>query len=223
MCLMSYIMGLLDLGSVQDRIGDFQESIANLTKAIELSETIPTHLFRALSGGFLARCYCRTGDVEKSLSVLSQTDTYRVAHGVKGWDHFLPTALFMTYLAAAERDLGPKKDEYLSKARQACKRLLKVTKGHPVCLPETTRLQGTYDWLTGREASAQKQWQRSLALAEEMGMRYDLAMTHLEMGRRLNDHEHLQKAEAILAEIGAEWDLEQTRSLLQPLAERKEA
>ena len=79
------------------------------------------------------------------------------------------------------------------------------------------RLQGVYDWLAGRQASAQKHWQRSIALAEQLGMRYDLAMTHLEMGHRLNDRAHLQKAEAIFAEIGAEWDLEQARKYLQPL------
>ena len=54
-------------------------------------------------------------------------------------------------------------------------------------------------------------------------MRYDLAVTHLDIGRRLKDRAHLQKAEAIFAEIGAEWDLEQARRYLKPLAERKDA
>ncbi len=48
-----------------------------------------------------------------------------------------------------------------------------------------------------------------------MGMRYELGMTHLEMGQRLKDHAHLEKAQAIFAEIGAEWDLAQTRKLLK--------
>jgi hypothetical protein len=39
-------------------------------------------------------------------------------------------------------------------------------------------------------------------------------MTHLEMGCRLEDRTHLEKAEAIFAEIGAEWDLTQTRGAL---------
>jgi hypothetical protein len=49
-----------------------------------------------------------------------------------------------------------------------------------------------------------------------MGARYDLGMTHLELGRRLSDDEHLKQAEAIFAEIGAEFDLAETRRLLQP-------
>jgi hypothetical protein len=39
-----------------------------------------------------------------------------------------------------------------------------------------------------------------LALAEEMGMRYDLGMTYLEMGQRLKERAHLEKAETIFDE-----------------------
>jgi hypothetical protein len=48
-------------------------------------------------------------------------------------------------------------------------------------------------------------------------------MTHLEMGRRLNDRQHLKQAETIFTDMGAEWDLEQARRFLQQLGERKEA
>jgi hypothetical protein len=90
-----------------------------------------------------------------------------------------------------------------------------LSKGYRVCLPEALRLQGVYEWLTGKQALAHKHWRRSLALAEEMATRYDLAMTHFEMGKRLNDEEHLKQAEAIFAEMGAEFDLAETRKLLQ--------
>jgi hypothetical protein len=52
-------------------------------------------------------------------------------------------------------------------------------------------------------------------------MRYQEGLTHLEMGRRLSDHEHLKQAEAIFADIGAEFDLAKARTLLQRMAERK--
>jgi hypothetical protein len=54
-----------------------------------------------------------------------------------------------------------------------------------------------------------------LSLANERGMRYQSGMTHLEMGRRFKDLEHLREAEAIFTEIGAEWDLSQAQKLLQ--------
>jgi hypothetical protein len=76
------------------------------------------------------------------------------------------------------------------------------------------RLQGTYESLRGKPAAAQKWWQRSLAPAEEMGFRYDLGRTHLEMGQRLGKRAHLERAEAIFAKIGAEWDLARAREAL---------
>jgi hypothetical protein len=37
------------------------------------------------------------------------------------------------------------------------------------------------------------------------------------MGKRLNDQEHLKQAEAIFADIGAEWVLAETERLLESL------
>ncbi len=216
-------VGLFETGDIQERKGDFQECAAACTKAIELSEAIPMHLIRVLAGSFLGRCHCRMGDVERSLAILTQTDRYRAAHGVRGWDYYIATAFFLTYLTAAEQDAGPRRDEYLGKARRARARVFGWARGYRVCLPEATRLRGLYDWLTGRRSSAETCWRQSLVLAEEMGLRYDLGKAHMEIGRHLDDQAHLRQAEAIFAEIHAEFDLAETRRLLQPLAERNEA
>jgi hypothetical protein len=40
-----------------------------------------------------------------------------------------------------------------------------------------------------------------------MEQRYDLGMAHLEIGQRLGVRDHLEQAQAIFAEVGAEWDL----------------
>jgi class 3 adenylate cyclase/tetratricopeptide (TPR) repeat protein len=208
--------GIWCVGFVQERIGNFQECIAALTGAIELSEALPSHTHRVMAGSILGRCYCRAGDIDTSLAVLAKTDAYRLTHRVRGWGYYLPAALCMTYLTAAEHHVARKRDEDLTKAKGACKSLFRWAKGYRVCLPEAMRLKGVCDWLTDKQASAQKHWRRSLTLAEEMGMRYDLAMTHLEMGKRLKDQDHLKQAEAIFADIGAEFDLAETRRLLQP-------
>lgn len=75
------------------------------------------------------------------------------------------------------------------------------------------RLQGTYEWARGRRGRAQKLWMRSLAVGEELGARYDVGVTDLEMGRRLETREHLERAEALFTELGAEWDLAKARQL----------
>jgi len=75
--------------------------------------------------------------------------------------------------------------------------------------------QGTYEWLRGEPSAAQKWWQKSLAEAERIGLKYDIGMIHLEMGKRLGDRVYLEKAEVIFAEIGPELDLSKARELLQ--------
>jgi hypothetical protein len=102
-------------------------------------------------------------------------------------------------------------------ARLACRRALKAANTYVrPGVPEAMRHSGTYEWLNGKPSAARKWWLKSLRHAKEMGARYDLGMTHLEMGKRLNDREHLKQAEAIFAEIGADFDLAEARRLMQP-------
>jgi tetratricopeptide (TPR) repeat protein len=209
------VCGFWPLIEVQDRKGRFEDCITNLEKSIEVCETMQIHDGRVNSGYKLSRSYLRLGEIEKSLDALTQCDAYRIKHDAKQFVHFVFLSYFRLYLAATERANGKEREDWLKKARRARRKALYWSQLRRIILPEATRLQGVYDWLTGREASAQAHWQRSLKTAEEMGMRYEVGMTHLEMGRRLKDLEHLLQAEAIFTEIGAEWDLAETRQLLE--------
>jgi class 3 adenylate cyclase/tetratricopeptide (TPR) repeat protein len=212
-----WCMGLLSLGWAQERRGEFEASLASLDKAIELAEAVPAHISRIFAGSLLGRCYFRLGDVERSITVLKHAEDYRTAHGVRGYECETPLALFATFLAAAEQGTGVDKEEYLSRAKRASKEVFRSAKVYRYCLPEAMRLQGKYEWIRSKSSSAQEWWQKSIKTAEEMGARYDLGMAHLEMGHRLNDRDHLERAEAIFAEIGAQFDLSQTRDALEGL------
>ena len=76
--------------------------------------------------------------------------------------------------------------------------------------------QGRYEWLRGKPAAARQWWNKSLAEAERLGMRYEAGRTHLEIGQRLGERQQLEKAEKVFAEVGAELDLGKVRKLLQP-------
>ena len=95
----------------------------------------------------------------------------------------------------------------MQKARQACQAALRQGKTCRGGIPGALRLQGTYAWLRGKPTTAHLWWQRSLTVAEELGARYELGLTSLEMGRRLGDQEHLERAEAIWTDIGVTMDL----------------
>jgi len=79
----------------------------------------------------------------------------------------------------------------------------------------TMRLKGTYEWLKRRPSTAEKWWNKSLNLADKMGMPYHSGLAHLEMGRRLKKRAHLEQAEAFFRQVGAEWDLAEAQRLLE--------
>jgi tetratricopeptide (TPR) repeat protein len=207
--------GLSVQGLVQQPLGQFPEATVALQEAIELAKAIPDHAFRISAIADLGRCYLRQGDLEGGLAMLQESHEFYAPY--LGGDSYasLRNGLAEAYLLAAERGDKTERADWLKRARRACKDALRQGKAFRPGLPEAMRLQGTYDCLIGKPAAAQKWWQRSLALAEEMGQRYDLGVTHLEMGQRLGERAHLEHAEAILAEIGAEWDLTRVREAMQ--------
>jgi tetratricopeptide (TPR) repeat protein len=209
-----HCMGLAAQGFAQWRLGQFDEAIPALQKAIELARAIPAPSFCTSAGADLGRCYLRQGDLGQALTALRTSQGFYVEYF--GGDAYasLRNGSAEAYLLAAEQGDKTEKDDWLKKSKRACRDSLKLGRVFHPALPEAMRLQGTYEWLRGKSAPAQKWWQRSLALAEERGQHYDLGMTHLEMGQRLGERIHLERAEAILAEIGAARDLARAREAL---------
>jgi hypothetical protein len=77
---------------------------------------------------------------------------------------------------------------------------------------------GWYNSLDDHPERANKHWRKGLAVAEEVGMRYELGRIHLEMGRHAapddpQREEHLGQASEIFSEIGANYYLERTREV----------
>jgi tetratricopeptide (TPR) repeat protein len=212
------LAGLEGQGRALLHLGQLDEAISLLRRTVDLAEAILDRGVRVNAGAYLGRCYLQRGDLEQALSVLLASEQFRIEHGGGPFSPvILCNGLAEAYLMAAERsDALPssEKTDWLGKARRACRDALKNGKGVRPGLPEAMRLRGTYEWLKGKPAPAQKWWRRSMALAEERGHRYDLGMAHLEMGRRLGERAHLEQAEAMFAEIGAEWDLARAREAL---------
>jgi len=207
--------GLAHLGWAQSLEGRFDDALVNLKKSIELAEGIPDHIYRVLAGTQLGRCYLRQNDIVRGLVALEESEAYRAKNRMQKYYAGLPTGIAHAYLLAAEQGPENEKKEKLRKARDRCEHALKPGRKDPRNLAEAMRLKGTCEWLREKPAAAKEWWQRSLKTAEEMGMRYERGMIHLEMGRRLKDRAHLEQAEAIFTEIGAEWDLAETQKLLQ--------
>ena len=210
--------GLDGLATIQYFTGRFDEAAHNSKKALDLAETIPDYATRIFAGSFLGRCNLRRNNLPEALRVLRQTEDYLIKHHMKRYiaSAFLHNGLAEACLSAGEGSAGSEKTMWLKESKRRCDEALKRSRAHfrPL-LPEAMRLKGTYEWLKRRPSAAKKWWNKSLNLADQMGMPYHSGLAHLEIGRRLKERAHLEQAETLFRQVGAEWDLAEAQRLLE--------
>ena len=210
--------GLNGLGSTQYFTGQLDEAIYNLKRALDLAEAIPDHANRIFSGVYLGKCNLRRNDLPGALEALKQTEDYQNKHHMKHYfvSAFLHSGLAEACLSRAESGSAGERGVWLKESKRRCDGALKSSKAlfRPL-LPEAMLLKGTYEWLRNRPSAAEKWWNTSLNLADQMGMPYHSGLAHLEIGRRLKKRAHLEQAERFFRQVGAEWDLAETQRLLE--------
>ena len=75
-------------------------------------------------------------------------------------------------------------------------------------------LRGRYEWFLGNSSAAESWWGKALQESKITRDPYAESMVHLEIGSRMGDQKHLRRAEAILGEIGADFDLTRAKEAL---------
>ena len=219
------LMGAGRVGLALSRLGRLRDARPALERAIELADTIPDDMNRVQARGDLGQCLLRLGQRETALEVLEEACRLARKHQVLPHNSAPAWAgLVEAYLQCAEQTPGADRTSWLEKAFRTSEASLKNARHSPPAGPEAMRLRGIHEWLRGNRKSAQKWWQRSAALAAQLGMQYDLAISLLETGRRLHKRADLEQAEAILSEIDAKWDLARAKEALKELgaSERQE-
>jgi tetratricopeptide (TPR) repeat protein len=205
--------GLSALGEVQRRLGQFDAAIANLEKGRALAAAIPDYRAYTISAAELGRCYLRTGNLPLAITILEESQRIRFEHNVRG----TAVARLVNALAEAHLWSAGQSPDGIQKAGEACQAAVKHNQGWRIALPDAIRLQGIHEWLSSKPEAARASWEQSLTLAKEMGARYDAGLAHFEIGKRLGERAHLEKAEAIFADLGAEWDLAEAKKLTAKL------
>jgi class 3 adenylate cyclase/tetratricopeptide (TPR) repeat protein len=97
-------------------------------------------------------------------------------------------------------------------ARKACDALRRYAAQFPIGLPRLHRYAGLLHWHEGKRTNAIRDWTESLAAAARLGMRYDEALAHFELGRHSSKsaperEEHLRQARTMLEACSAHYDL----------------
>ena len=209
------LWGLNIQATAERGLGRFEPAAAAARSALELARSIPDYAALAIAGGNLGLCHLRRDDPSAAVIVLEETNGLIDARHPRGWEITLArNSLAEAYLAEAERASGHIRSRALAKGRRACRAALKQGRRFRGGLPGAMRSQGTWAWLAGKPDNARRWWERSVAVATELGTRYETAMTWLEMGRRLGDRVSLEQSIQVFAEIGAEFDLAAARAVL---------
>ena len=195
-------------GLVERYTGDPEVSIAAYQKFVEIANQVQDYVSQVEGKAMIAHNYLLMDQVEPALASLNEAERIFQEHKVRG-NRFLSKiriGFAWAHLLAAEDATGEKRKYHLVRAARECKGARKVVRRFNRHAAEAYRLQGTCDWLRGRERQARRWWEKSLALAEN-GQPYELAMTYWEMGKRLGDATFTKRSKEILEEIGAKSDL----------------
>jgi hypothetical protein len=159
--------------------------------------------------GLRAKWLLRQGRVDEARAVAAEAATWIARSS--------PTAFysFEGRTGAAEACLGlweRSPDPALrAMARQTCRALARFARVFPIGAPRALLCRGVYQWLAGRRSAARRSWRASLREAQRLGMPYEEALAHAELGRRLGDVAHRGAAEALFERLGAAWELTRLR------------
>jgi tetratricopeptide (TPR) repeat protein len=210
--------GMLYKGFVLWRMGRVDEAITTLRTVMEIAQNNHDYATWVHSGNDLGWCYLLKDEQPKAQAIFAESLKISAEHNLMK-SPLRTRSIFgmmLVHLRSAEecRRAGKSSANDLKTAKKLRRSVLEAGHVWRGGLPEALRLIGTYYWLKGRPRAAMRLWKQSISLAETLGVPFDIAETHLEIGRRLSDPTHLKQAESIFSEIGAEWGLSMARESL---------
>jgi len=211
--------GMSVIGGVHERKLD---GIVALAERHADAAVTPEASIRVMTFGEMARAQILLGDRDGAVASLRRAeDLTRQERVVSPWHqsspHIAQLLFDVTALEAAGDDgrssWGALRRAAARSARRALRTASKVAKERV----ETYRLTARLFWLQGKRRRAFAWWERTIAEAERMGARPELARTHGDIGQRigaarlngLDGPSHLEAARRLFSELGLEWDLRQ--------------
>jgi tetratricopeptide (TPR) repeat protein len=169
-------------------LGNLSEAETHLRQSIDLYASLPNDQARAEAMADLAMCWLRQGRVAEAPQLAEDSTRIIDAAGLRGFNVTRPRlALAETALAAVPSCAGRARGRMLARARRACRAALHQARVDASALPAARRMWGTYLWLRGRPGGARRWWTNALATAEALGLPFEVALTWLEIGARLDD------------------------------------
>jgi eukaryotic-like serine/threonine-protein kinase len=189
-------------GHVLWRMGRPQEAADIFDEVIALYRAIPSTLNLVFALADQAECRRRQERFDEAQDLLDESRRLVSERGFRGfvvWATHVGWAQLQIDLA--ERSSGTERTRLLHEALTGCKAAAKTGKIAREAMPSALRVRGNYEWLQGHRRRALSAWSRSIAEAESLDAQYDLALTEIDAGRRLDDEDRVQRGSAILTDV----------------------
>jgi class 3 adenylate cyclase/tetratricopeptide (TPR) repeat protein len=177
------VWGLIGKAECSLRKGRPAEAEELLGSALTLLTDYPDRAEQLRARGLLAVAHLRRGDRDAARRGADQT-----AELIRQF--FAPTAHYLLegYAGPAEvmlslSETGDASRGTIRAARRACRSLRKFARVFPIGEPRARLLQGRYEWLSGRTGKARRSWEKSLLASTRLGMVFEEALAHREIGR----------------------------------------
>src|SRR5262249_43706429 len=146
--------------------------------------------------GELGLCLCEAGEIEAAAEQLARGESLIRQRKVRT----CAVIPIVNGLAQVEVARLESKSEHRNtgNALRSCLRAVSMGRRFYFGLSRALRLMGTYYWLTGHRRQAERRWQESLAVASNVGAHYEIALTQIEIGKRLGQVTELRRGEELL-------------------------
>jgi tetratricopeptide (TPR) repeat protein len=185
-------------------LGNLGEAEAHLTQSIELYASLPNDQARAEALADLAMCRLRQDRLAEALRLAEDSTRIIDSARLRGFYVTRPRlALAEITLAAVPSCTGRARARMLARARRACRAGFHQARVDASALPAAQRMWGTYLWLRGRSRRARRSWTKALATGEALGLPFEVGLTWLELGARLDDPAASRRGREALERIQA--------------------
>ena len=192
-------------GYVELATGPLDQAVANLRQGAAMAAKIPAWDNFLYQMSLQAKCLVLQGELDEAAAILSEALKVMAREKLgKPFDQVeLLTAVATCSLAQAEVAQLEARPAARRQAARDADKAVRCARHQPGWLPQALRLQGTADWLNGRQASAERRWRESLMLSERFAFPLERARTLLEMGERLAQLEPIEQASEVFRRLGA--------------------
>lgn len=160
-------------GKALRRLARFDEAMASLREAIDLSASSRDHTNLSAANGEMGLCLQDLGRLDEARTVLRDGLAAATARKVRG--HTL-----IWLLLGLARDSVPRAD---GNAQRACRRAVIQARRYQIGLVAALRTRGSLAWLRKRPRAAKRWWEQAEREAAKLGATFEATLTRLELDR----------------------------------------